>query len=166
VFGGLGLYAISGDIGWMAGELGATLWIIGCLVLAGYLAHLMLPAGDTTGLVTESMFVVECSETGVTCNRPDGTMEKVDWGDLQRVEIVTTDEGPWSPNVFWVLHGSESGCLVPQGATGDKELLKRLEDLPGFDNDAFIRAMGCASNERFLVWSKSAENCNRSKVSV
>lgn len=153
LFGSLGLFAISGHIGWMAGEAGASLWFIGCAVLSGYVAHRLLPRGDTTGLVSKSMIVVQCGETTLTCARPDGKVEKVDWDDLQRVEIVTTDEGPWNPDVFWVLHGSESGCLVPQGATGERELLERLEKLPGFDNTEFIRAMGCTSNERFHLWS-------------
>ncbi len=29
--------------------------------------------------------------------------------DLQKVEVVTTSEGPFAPDVFWVLHGTEGG---------------------------------------------------------
>ena len=78
------------------------------------------------------------------------------WGDLQKVEVVTTGNGPFAPDVFWVLHGTGGGCLVPQGATGDKELLERLQALPGFDNRAFIEAMSCASERRFLCWQRAA----------
>ena len=106
-------------------------------------------------LAPEHRFVVRLSDSEITCERPDGTVERVSWADLQRVEVVTTDEGPFVPDVFWVLHGTEGGCAVPQGATGDSELLERLQALPGFDNGAVIEAMSCASDRRFLCWQRS-----------
>ena len=57
-------------------------------------------------------------------------------------------------DVFWVLHGLNRGCAIPQGATGEKELLERLQKLPNFDNGAVIEAMGCTSDRRFLCWEK------------
>jgi hypothetical protein len=69
--------------------------------------------------------------------------------------VETTDEGPFAPDVFWILVGTAaSGCVIPQGATGDAILLERLQKLPGFDNDAFIRAMRSTSNEKFLCWKR------------
>jgi hypothetical protein len=80
-----------------------------------------------TKLIPESLFIVEVSDAGVSCSRPDQKVESVTWDDLQCVEIVNTDEGPFFPDVFWVLHGSESGCVIPQGATGEEQLLERLK---------------------------------------
>ena len=102
----------------------------------------------------ESLVVVRVNDEEVVCERPDGKTERVRWADLQGVEVITTDDGPFAPDVFWVLHGTTGGCAVPQGATGDRELLERLQRLPGFDNDAFIRAMGCTENARFACWQK------------
>jgi hypothetical protein len=51
-----------------------------------------------------------------------------------------------------VLHGASSGCVIPQGATGHKRLLERLQELPGFDNEAVIRAMASTSNDTFVAW--------------
>lgn len=107
-------------------------------------------------LLPESRFVVRLSDTEVTCERPDGKVERVGWADLQKVEVVTTSDGPFAPDVFWVLHGTDGGCAVPQGATGDSELLERLQALPGFDNHAFIEAMSSASDRRFLCWQRAA----------
>jgi hypothetical protein len=39
-----------------------------------------------------------------------------------------------------------------QGGTGEAALLNRLQQLSGFDNAAFIRAMACASNAQFVGW--------------
>ena len=107
-------------------------------------------------LQPESQFIVRLSESEVVCERPDGKVERVAWSDLQKVEIVTTSDGPMSPDVFWVLHGSSEGCAIPQGATGEKELLDRLHALPGFDNGAMIEAMCCTADRRFLCWEKRA----------
>jgi hypothetical protein len=109
---------------------------------------------DRPRLQPESQYVVWLSESEMSCTHPDGTTERVAWDDLQRVEIVTTDHGPFLPDVFWVLHGSEAGCVVPQGATGDRELLERLQQLPGFRNEAVIEAMPSTENRRFLCWEK------------
>src|SRR5262245_48120334 len=64
--------------------------------------------GARAKLFPESLTVVEVTEWGVTCTSPNGPVERVAWDDLQKVELVNTDEGPFVPDVFWVLHGSTS----------------------------------------------------------
>lgn len=108
------------------------------------------------GLEPESRFVVRISDTEVACERPDGKTERVGWNDLQRVEILTTSDGPMAPDVFWLLHGTDGGCAIPQGATGERALLERLQALPGFDNGQVIEAMGSTSDRRFLCWQRPA----------
>ena len=103
----------------------------------------------------ESSVVVRLTDEEVVCERPDGKVERVRWEDLQRVEVFTTDDGPFAPDVFWMLFGTAGGCAVPQGATGDRELLARLQALPGFDNESFIRAMGSTDYGRFPCWQKA-----------
>jgi hypothetical protein len=107
------------------------------------------------GLDPESRFIVRMSDTEVACERPDSKTERVAWNDLQRVEILTTSDGPMSPDVFWLLHGTNGGCAIPQGATGERALLERLQTLPGFDNAQVIEAMGSTTDRRFLCWQRS-----------
>ena len=107
-------------------------------------------------LEPEVRFVVRLSDSEVLCERPDGKVERVGWADLQKVEVVTTSDGPFAPDVFWVLHGADGGCAIPQGATGDSQLLKRLQTLPGFDNQAFIEAMSSTEDRRFLCWQRAS----------
>ena len=99
------------------------------------------------------------TDESVTRFRPDGVQESVRWDDLVEVGILTTDEGPWSEDVFWVLMASDrkSGCAVPQCAEGADKLLEALQKLPGFDNEAVIKAMGSTSNAKFVCWRKNAE---------
>ncbi|MFO1437842.1 MAG: hypothetical protein U1F81_05925 [Verrucomicrobiaceae bacterium] len=105
-------------------------------------------------LMPESQFIVTISEQAITCQRPDGTTESVRLDDLQKVDILTTSDGPFAPDVFWLLHGSAGGCSIPQGATGEPELLDYLQTLPAFDNQAVIQAMGSTQEALFTCWKR------------
>jgi hypothetical protein len=85
---------------------------------------------------------------------PDGRTEVVRWDDLEEVSIITTDEGPYVDDVYWLLKGTSGGCAVPSEAEGMKELLPRLQQLPGFNNKAVIEAMGSARNTTFICWRR------------
>jgi hypothetical protein len=86
----------------------------------------------------------------------DGREESIRWSELAEVDIVTTDEGPAMDDVFWLLLSADhkTGCGVPSEAEGMPALLTRLQELPGFDNEAVIRAMGTAVNVRLCVWKR------------
>jgi hypothetical protein len=99
---------------------------------------------------------VVITETAVVYTRSNGAVESVRHEDLREVVILTTDGGPVTEDVFFVLFGTDnkSGCCVAQGAEGADKLLEHLQKLPGFDNEAVIKAMGSTSNNRFLCWKK------------
>ena len=99
---------------------------------------------------------VVVTEDEIIRTRPDGATETVRWEDLTEVGIITTDEGPFVEDVFWILVGADerTGCAVAQGAEGNEELLARLQKLPGFDNEAVIQAMGSTTNARFTCWQR------------
>lgn len=102
----------------------------------------------------EKKFSVKITTDSITCRHPDGQVEMVEWNDLQAVLLETTDEGPFAMDVFWILVGARSGCVIPQGADGEAELLDRLQQLVGFDNQMVINAMLSTDNQRFLCWRK------------
>lgn len=83
------------------------------------------------------------------------TVESVRWDDLQKVEVLTNGDGPLLPDRFWLLHGSgKGGCCIPWGATGDLELLRRLQELPGFDNLALLKPTGSTQEALFVCWQR------------
>jgi hypothetical protein len=102
----------------------------------------------------KSQFIVRLSESRVECERPDGEVEAVCWDDLQQVELLNTDEGPWLPDVFWVLHGTHGGCVIPWGATGGSELMERLQRLPDFDNAVILDGAASTRNETRVCWTR------------
>ena len=69
---------------------------------------------------------------------------------------LTTDEGPFLPDMFWVLSDSQGGCMVPSGATGEQELRDRLFALPGFRSEVFIHAVSLTSNNLLVCWERTA----------
>jgi hypothetical protein len=102
----------------------------------------------------ECQIVVTFDDESVTCQRPKGKTESVRWKDLAAVIIETNDTGPFGTDVYWLLLGRDgaSGCVIPNGATGEKELVNRLQQLPGFDDNSVIAAMGSVTNQSFLCW--------------
>ena len=133
-------------------------------ILGTYLANRVLtkvlaqPADAPRGrLDPESRFVIQMTESAVSCHRPDGVVETVRWDELQQVQVLTNSDGPFAPDCFWLLIGpGTTGCCIPQGATGDAELLDRIQKLPGFDNLAFIEAMGSTQEAIFTCWQRPA----------
>ncbi|HMW02599.1 MAG TPA: hypothetical protein PKE58_20845 [Acidobacteriota bacterium] len=101
---------------------------------------------------------ISVTDEGVTRILGNGKVESVTWDDLAEVAILTTSAGPFEEDVYWLLIGkSGGGCAVPQSLDPQGEILKRLQTLPGFDNEAVIRAMGSVENATFVCW-KAEQN--------
>jgi hypothetical protein len=100
--------------------------------------------------------VVTHNEISISCSFPDGQTQIMLWEKLRAVLIETTDEGPWTEDVYFILFSDEEKyyCSIPQCATGSQELLEKLMQLTDFDENAVIKAMGCTSNKSFLCWDK------------
>lgn len=106
-------------------------------------------------LKPESETIVETTDSCIRATRPNGMVEEVSWNELTGFDIETNSLGPFEPDVYWILHGEVRGCVIPQGATGDGELLARLMKLPRFDNQAFMEAMASTSEATFPIWRKT-----------
>ncbi len=118
-----------------------------------------MSADESKAPLAERAHVVTLSDGLITHQRPDGILESVRLDELRAVIVETNDEGPFAADVFWILVGEgTSGCLIPQGATGDAQLLELLQTLPGFDHARFIDAMGSTSCQKFLVWQREDGN--------
>lgn len=108
----------------------------------------------------EATHQVLLAEDTVVFRGPKGREESIRLDELSEVSIVTTDEGPYRDDVFFLLArlDPESGLAIPQSAEGCSELLARLQQLPGFDNQAVIQAMGSTTEAKFVCWKRPAES--------
>lgn len=81
-------------------------------------------------------------------------VQRLKWADLERVQIVTNDSGPWGEDFWWVLEGSGGAAIaVPsERVHGDDAMMSRLLQLDGFDHSRLVEAIGSTSDHRFVVW--------------
>jgi hypothetical protein len=102
------------------------------------------------------MPTIRVDDHGVSRDLGNGKVEQVAWDDLLEAAIITTSDGPFVDDVFFVLVGQNgTGCVVPQEAPESPALLERLQRLPGFDNEALIRAMRCTDDAKFICWRRA-----------
>ena len=117
----------------------------------GFLSRLFQSKPDHSPIKSSVRF----DEEKITHSRRDGTLETVRWDELVEITIMTTGDGPFSGDLVWILSGAPtSGCTVPGDADGIEELLVRLQQLPSFDNEAVVSAMGSTSLAHFLCWRR------------
>jgi hypothetical protein len=96
---------------------------------------------------------VEFSADGVRHVLPDGPCEELSWIDLAEARVITNADGPFAEDVFFVLTAADGvrGVAVPQ-SMATEAFIRRLQALPGFDNEALIGAMLSVVEDRFLLW--------------
>lgn len=85
-------------------------------------------------------------------------LSEVSWDELVRIQIVTTDQGPFVDDVFWLFFAGDGRvCMVPSSEISGG-IFARLERFEDVDYEAAIRAMGSTDNASFLVWSRAGQS--------
>jgi hypothetical protein len=74
------------------------------------------------------------------------------WKELIGVAIRIFKNEPRTPHVFWILGVEKRLLTYPDKAIGEIKMLKRLQKLPGFNNNAIISAMSCIEDKTFICW--------------
>ena len=77
----------------------------------------------------------------------------VRWDDLTEVSLRTTTRGPSEEDVFYVFAYAD-GPSTAIGLGDSEEVLPRIQQLPGFDNEAFIRAMADTTAGSVVLWRR------------
>jgi hypothetical protein len=83
---------------------------------------------------------------------PSKEPESIKWDAIIRIAIETNDQGPFVEDVYWLLASKEKVISYPNEATGTEEMLKRLQEIPTFNNERLIDAMTCTDNQTFILW--------------
>jgi len=105
-------------------------------------------------LALEPRCRAEVDDEGARVLFADGRVEAVRWEDLEAVDILTTSDGPFAEDFFWVLQDSRGGCVIGGERAQELALMDRFEGLEGFDYEAVIRASGTPEEARFRCWRK------------
>jgi hypothetical protein len=71
----------------------------------------------------------------------------------RRARLLIRRGRPFEEDVFFVLTYSDgTNTAIPLGE--GSELLPRLQELPGFDNETFIRTMGVSEEGVSVLWRR------------
>ncbi len=73
--------------------------------------------------------------------------------DLKKVSIITTDQGPLYPDVFWLIESSSKIGIIPS-EDQDSNFLLEVQGLPDFNNGEVIKAMLSTEDNIFVCWEK------------
>lgn len=99
--------------------------------------------------------LVEVSPTELIWHEGEGLVETLAWHELESVYVSTTIYGPTAPDVFWIFIARGHSISIPSGVPGEDVLLRRLQMLPGFDNQAMKEAMTSTTAKLLLCWKRS-----------
>jgi hypothetical protein len=87
---------------------------------------------------------------------PDGSEAELAWADLREVRIVSRPAPTLSEGVVFELVGESATLCVPR-PEATQDLIDRLQELPGFDTEALIEAIGSTGEATFVCWRAARE---------
>ena len=108
--------------------------------------------------VSEAQVLVQDHGRFVSAKFPNGETQSLSWSEFVRFEIQTNDSGPWDWDVWFVLAGARDSVSFPLGATGEDEILARVETETGKSRPDLIDGMNCVENRTFITWEKAASD--------
>ena len=103
----------------------------------------------------ESRWIVSISEECVTTIDFQKLPNSIMITEIENITIFTNDEGPVGIDFWWRLSGNGKLVFIPGGATGEREMLHRLQKLSNFNNEELIKATGSTDNAEFLIWKRN-----------
>ncbi|MCH2232265.1 MAG: hypothetical protein MK105_18160 [Crocinitomicaceae bacterium] len=102
----------------------------------------------------EDLYLITITNKKVGMDHPKFGSEEIDWNDITEIKLINTDEGPWLPDVWLALIGTNSKCIIPQGSKGYEEVYNIVSKYNNFNFENVIKSMSCAENAEFPLWLK------------
>jgi hypothetical protein len=88
----------------------------------------------------------------------------VRWDAVTEISVRTTGRGPFEEDVFFVFAYDDDDALAI-GLGDSDDLLPRLQAMPGFDNEAFIRAVAISETGTSVLWRRTNSDHGKSGLS-
>ena len=105
----------------------------------------------------ESDFRAIITDDFISVEHPDLGKEELRWADIIAIDIITTDKGPFEPDVWLVMRSETLSCRIPQGAPNYDRVYDTVSAWPNFNFDNVIQAMMSTENATFELWRKASE---------
>ncbi len=78
--------------------------------------------------------------------------------DIREIGIETTDTGPVSEDVFWLINRDSNSLRIPQNSPVFKKLRDYFHSFEGFNWPSFTEAMSCTERRYFFCWRREHES--------
>lgn len=77
------------------------------------------------------------------------------WNEIDRITIVTTDQGPFFEDVFFAFEGRGIAIIVTHEDAVRLDLYEAIvAHLTGIDHEQAIAAMKCTDNNSFIMFER------------
>lgn len=103
-------------------------------------------------------YFVRCSDVGIEVRKPTKEETLIEWEQLKTILVQAHEPVPGLPSMMWILSGEGSVCIIPQGARGEENFVKWIEQLPDFRNEVLVTARECVEEQTFTVWERPVIN--------
>ena len=110
-------------------------------------------------MIERNKAVLECNDIEGIVTYPDEEPEIIIWKNVERIEIITTNEGPLNEDFWWLFYqrALNRPVDIPQGAIGIEAIFDILPThFKGYDDVAINEACESTSENRFSVWKAYA----------
>lgn len=107
--------------------------------------------------VTESDWLVDVNDERIQTIDFQKKINVVQIKDISSVEVETNDSGPWGVDLWWKIEGAGNVIWIPNGATGELDMQKKLMDFDGFKLDELTDALRSTANQSFVLWSSNKQ---------
>jgi hypothetical protein len=100
--------------------------------------------------------VVTSTPEGFTLSHgPHGEKLSYRFDDILKITVRTTAGGPFTDDIFYEILTTAGAVVLPSEAQGVRSLVdEHFLKLPGFDYEAFIKAMGSTDDQAFVCFEK------------
>ena len=101
--------------------------------------------------------VITVNEKEIICEYPrQNKTNRINWEEIDLINVVTTDEGPFTNDVFILLINSKTnlGVALPNDRSETQEVVEKILKFPNFDFEKWITSMSSVENCIFEVWKK------------
>ncbi|MFA6210391.1 MAG: hypothetical protein WCT03_01930 [Candidatus Obscuribacterales bacterium] len=86
--------------------------------------------------------------------KPEESEREYLWSSVNHVGILTTSDGPWCEDVYFVIKTDNGTIMIDQSHAAKIELFEQFARLPGFNYEQVILAMGCTDDAAFNCWER------------
>lgn len=103
-----------------------------------------------------AMWTVEADSERIAVIDPQGGLKTLPRDALSRIVIETSESCTFSDDAWWLLLRDDDSVALkfPQSADGEHDVVEDFLNLPGFNYEVMVTAMGTTEQGFFPVWRR------------